>query len=65
MAHLVLGQLASHHFEVSLNLRLKDLLGPVTRVKKKKKKTSKRPKSRCATHAVDYEPFIKSQLASR
>jgi len=25
--------------EVSLSLRLKDLLGPVTRVKKKKKKT--------------------------
>jgi len=32
---------------LSLSLRLKDLLGPVTRVKKKKKKLNPHPETRC------------------
>ena len=36
----------AHRLFVSLNLRIKDLLGPVTRVKKKKKKKMHRPYGR-------------------
>ena len=37
---------------VSLNLRLKDLLGPVTRVKKKKKKTAHNGGAHCGENTA-------------
>ena len=55
-----------------INLRLKDLLGPVTRVKKKESDPSE-PETPISAqissynmhtvHTVEYDPFIKSQLA--